>query len=256
MKYKMLVDASNQVALEKGKKIEKVLKADQSDNGLEYIFIIGGDGWFLKNSAPFMENKDVRIIFINAGTLGFYSWTNNIEEINIDELLNESNFETISLIRVCQGSTCHYAINDFVISSPYAINLTVDIDNKLLQKIKANGLLVATPMGSTARSKSLGGAILMPNLPVISITEIEPIHNKYYSSLGSSLVISNEDKIVIKADNYNGGCSLISDGQVISVGDKEIKIDIEQVRSKAKLMIKTDTKNWIHKLNTAFNNEN
>ncbi len=256
MQYKLIIDTNNPEAVKKGEKLEQVIKCDHTDNAFEYIFIIGGDGWFLKNAAHYLDNPNIRIIFINAGTLGFYSYKNNVDEIKLPDITNEANYETLSVLRVCEDNACHYAINDFVISSPYAINLTVNINNELLQKIKANGLLISTPMGSTARSKSLGGAILMPNLPIMSITEIEPIHNKYYSSLGSSLVISNQDKISIQADNYNQGCSLISDGQVIHVDKKDIRVSIEQVRSQAKLMIKTDTKNWIHKLNTAFNNEN
>ncbi len=256
MKHKIIVDKTNQEALNKSAEITKLLEHSKQSNDFEYIFIIGGDGWFLKNTAPYLDNPKARIIFINAGTLGFYSYKQDADNLNIEDLVNEDNYQSISLLRVCQGTACHYAINDFVISSPYAINLSVYINNELLQNLKANGILITTPLGSTARSKSLGGAILMPNLPVMSITEIEPIHNRHYSSLGSPLVISNKDKIKISASNYNQGCSLISDGQVINIEEKDITITVEHATSKAKLLIKTDTKNWIHKLNYAFNNEN
>ncbi len=254
MKYYILIDENNKKAkLYKNQLKKKLIKHCFDSHDFEYLFIIGGDGSFLHSVSKYLF-KDIKIIFINAGTLGFYSSCALIKDINLKNIENEKNYNYLDLLEVAYDKQVHYCINDFSYNSWYAIKLDVYINNSLLESIKGNGILVTTPIGSTARNKSLNGPIIMPNLPVIALTEIEPVHNRFYSSLSSSIILSNKDTITIKPKVFNDNVIII-DGIIHKLKDL-CEVKIKHSTSKAKLFINTKEKEWIKKLNYSFRNEN
>ena len=91
-----------------------------------------------------------------------------------------------------------YAINEVRIENPFR-TLTCDIyiNNELLESFRGNGLIFASSVGSSAYNKSLGGALVDISIPSIQLTEIAPIENNLYHSLGSSLVV--DEKTTFKA---------------------------------------------------------
>lgn len=80
-----------------------------------------------------------------------------------------------------------------------------------MQNFKGTGLLISTPLGSTAHAKNAGGAILVPNLALFQLLEIEPLTQKNYHSLKSPLVLDCERIIILKAKK-NNHANIIADG--------------------------------------------
>lgn len=255
MLFNIIFDQENIKARNKARQLLGLLtnwKLNQEK--FDYLFIIGGDGNFLKYSQPFLESN-VKIIFINAGTLGFYSYITDMSDFDIQDIMNEDNYKNLDLIHIKSNDYEWKAINDFSVYSNYAINYDIYINDIFLQSVKGNGILVSTPMGSTARNKSLGGPIVLPELHALILTEIEPIHNRHYNSLFNPLVINNNNTIKIIASKYKQ-YHLIIDGRVIDANNEQEHISIKHIKSKAKFLIKSDSKNWINKINYAFGNEN
>ena len=72
------------------------------------------------------------------------------------------------------------------------------IINKVpFERFRGDGMLIATPTGSTAYNKSLGGSVLHPTIEALQLTEISSLNNRVYRALGSSVIIPKKDKIEI-----------------------------------------------------------
>lgn len=73
----------------------------------------------------------------------------------------------------------------------------VMINKVKFERFRGDGILVSTPTGSTAYNKSLGGAVLHPTIEALQMTEISSINNRVFRTLGSSLIIPKDDRIVL-----------------------------------------------------------
>lgn len=216
----------------------------------EYIFIIGGDGTFLSLASKYIKN-DIKIVFINSGTLGFYSYIDKPEKLLFEEIFNNNLYTTLDYLQVEYNSKYYNCINDFSIQSNYATRIKEYINDALLQTINSNGILLSTPFGSTGRNKSLHGPILFPETNVLALSEIEAINNKYYASLGSPIVINNNAKIKFEVEQkYNSW--LLFDGEQIEIKEKNYNIIVDSYKTKAQFLIKTNDKDYARKLNYAF----
>ncbi len=212
---------------------EEGLNKKQVFNNSDMVILLGGDGTILK-SASCLGKKITPVLGVNLGTLGFLS------EITADEV--EESLEKISknkykldkraILRVTKyqrGNKVEtfLAMNDAVINQGLfarLIEMEIDINDKKVVVFKADGLIVATPTGSTAHSLSAGGPIIHHALDAIVITPICP------STLAlRPLVASNSRQVKVRIatkrrGDYNLGLTL--DGQItvpIEYGD-EIKI--------------------------------
>lgn len=142
---------------------------------------IGGDGTFLRTAA-WLAGKEIPILGINTGHLGFLAEnsTDNIDEIG--SLLHSGNFniEKRLVLKVeCDAlpaSDWPYALNEVAFLKGAASMIDVDVknDDKHLANYRADGLLVTTPTGSTAYNLSVGGPILAPTLECIALAPIAP----------------------------------------------------------------------------------
>ncbi len=148
-----------------------------------FMLSLGGDGTFLE-SVAFVEDSNIPVLGINFGRLGFLA---NISTEDVDDaihmLLNGDFYvEKRSLIQVVTGnnpfSNYPYGLNDFTLQKKGTAMITVNayIDDEFLCTYWADGLIVATPTGSTAYSLSVGGPILSPKLSSMVISAIAP-HN-------------------------------------------------------------------------------
>lgn len=187
----------------------------------DLVILLGGDGTILK-SAGCTGKKITPILGVNLGTLGFLSEITAGELEQALKLILENKYflDKRSILRVTKYHqnnkvATFLALNDAVINQGIfarLIELEIEIDQKKVVAFKADGLIVATPTGSTAHSLSAGGPIVHPGLDAILITPICP------STLALRPIVIPNDRLVKvrittrRRGDYNLGLTL--DGQV------------------------------------------
>lgn len=159
-------------------------------NSLDFIFSLGGDGTLL-SSIDLFQISSVPILGINLGTLGFLAQVNKENVGTAVEMLKAGNFtlekRDILKIDVFEHSKLknerehletHYALNEVSIRKNDMFMIVIDafVNGAFLNSYWADGLIVATPTGSTAYSLSCGGPIIHPQTNAWVITPIAP-HN-------------------------------------------------------------------------------
>ena len=178
------------------------------------VFIsFGGDGTIL-DALVLIQDSQIPVLGVNFGRLGFLSAT-TAEEFGeaLSQLLNrEYELDSRSLLRLTTQDnpfeSFNYALNEVTVLNSYPskmLSIGVWIDDYFLNNYWGDGLIVATPTGSTAYNMSCGGNILTPASKNFIITPIAP-HNLSIRSL----VISEESKIRIRVqenryDSYTIG---------------------------------------------------
>ena len=146
------------------------------------VVSIGGDGTFLR-TATRVGSKGIPMVGINTGRLGFLAdittdrITDAITRIhNGDFTLEQRNLLQVSMNGLPEGHT-PYALNDIAILKhdiSSMIQIATSVGNTPMITYQADGLVVATPTGSTAYSLSVGGPIIAPDTNVICLTPVAP----------------------------------------------------------------------------------
>lgn len=154
------------------------------DDDNQFIFSVGGDGTFL-HSVMNIRHFDIPVVGVNSGRLGFLA---DISEDQITTALTQilnGHFSTVerSMLQMefsnRENLDFNYALNEIAIQKTdhsSMLRISVFIDNELLNNYWSDGLIVATPTGSTAYSLSVGGPIITPNSKSFVITPLAP-HN-------------------------------------------------------------------------------
>lgn len=210
----------------------------QTGETIDFALSVGGDGTFL-TTASLVGHLDIPILGINCGHLGYLA---EVQTEDIDAVLDQliTNNYTIEKRRMLEVS-CQY---DNKIVSPYALNevavlksglssmITVDVtlNGEFLHNYKADGLLIATPTGSTAYNLSVGGPLLDPHVHAIILTPVAT-----HSLNIRPLVVLDDSKIDVKISSRNGNFLLSVDGrsQVLS---QEIQLHVERSQRTIKLV--------------------
>lgn len=171
---------------------------------IEGIFVLGGDGTLIK-AAETAAEKDIPLIGVNLGHLGYLC---ELEEQNVypaidqmmqgDYLIEERMMLSGYSVTAKEGRQIpkKWALNDIVIcrkGNLQLVEVIVSVNGEYLNTFRADGVIVATPTGSTAYSMSAGGPIIDPKAKMILITPINA-HNLN----AKSIVVSAEDEISIK----------------------------------------------------------
>lgn len=197
---------------------------------VDYMLSLGGDGTFLE-TLTYVRNSNIPVLGINTGRLGFLA---NVAktEINtaIDALLQKKfTIEKRALLCVEEPSNLfgevNYGLNELTImkkDSSAMITIHAYINGEYLNSYFADGLIIATPTGSTAYSLSCGGPLVMPGSENFVITPIAP-HNLNVRPL----VISDNNVITLKVEGRSPNylVSLDSKSEVI---DSSIEIMLKK----------------------------
>lgn len=155
---------------------------DGDDFSVDMVISIGGDGTFLK-AANRVGRKNIPILGINTGRLGFLADVSPEEmEATFDEIYaGHYTVEERSVLQlICddkQLQVSPYALNEIAIlkrDSSSMISIRTAINGAFLTTYQADGLVIATPTGSTAYSLSVGGPIIVPHSKTIAITPVAP----------------------------------------------------------------------------------
>lgn len=153
-------------------------------NNIDFLFSIGGDGTILDTLA-LVQNSGIPVVGINTGRLGFLSSISQ-EEVNtaIDSLIRgHFSLDKRTLLRLESSHSLfgevNYALNELTIhkkDSSSMIIINTYLNGEYLNSYWADGLIIATPTGSTGYSLSCGGPIIVPHSDNFVITPIAP-HN-------------------------------------------------------------------------------
>jgi len=193
----------------------KKLDAEQSFHA-DLAVSIGGDGTFLKTAA-YIGNKGIPIIGINTGRLGF------LADIAYDDIVepfekildNEFIIEERTMLQMNCGEHCKLscqslALNEIAIlkqDTSSMITINAFINNQHLISYQADGLIIATPTGSTAYSMSVGGPLLVPQAKNIILTPIAP-----HSLTIRPLIITDDCEIRLEVDSRTNSFLASVDG--------------------------------------------
>ncbi|MCL2555810.1 MAG: NAD(+)/NADH kinase [Firmicutes bacterium] len=175
---------------------------------LDLVITIGGDGTVL-NVVKDCGKYNTKILAINKGTKGFLT---EIELENIDKVLDIINgnyaIDKRILIEVCLKNNKYLALNEAFVSRKTSMTcLNAKINDLLVDSYQCDGLLVATPTGSTAYSLSAGGPIISPNASVMCIT---PVCS--HSLRSKPIIVGDTDTIEITLEQSYEDAILTIDG--------------------------------------------
>src|SRR4026208_1837905 len=183
----------------------------------DLIVVLGGDGTILNVVA--MASKDLKPIFgINVGSLGFLTTVNSSAYREVVDAIASGriSYSKRALLSVELRTNRRvllsvYALNDAVISRgdlPRLIRLNAKVNGETLTEFNADGLIIATPTGSTAYSLSAGGPILEPQSGVFVITPICP-----HVLTNRSVIVGDCSVIEVEASEPDSPVFLTLDGR-------------------------------------------
>lgn len=181
---------------------------------IDVMISMGGDGTILRLVHKY-AHLSVPVLGINLGHLGFMADV-PISDIypSLQDLLN-GNYKVQERIAIqgetLQGERC-YAVNDLVIhraKNPSLVELAIHVDGLYLNTFEADGIIIATPNGSTAYSLAAGGPIISPDLEAFALTPISPhtISNRPIVLTARQEIqiqyLSDYDPVEIRADGMS-----------------------------------------------------
>lgn len=174
---------------------------DDDDGDYDLIISIGGDGFMLHTIHKFIDRK-LPIYGINCGTVGFLLNSFNEKDDLKERIANAvtTRLKPLNMVAttIYGVEIKHIAINEVSIfrSSNQAAKLRIFVDGKLMMKeMISDGLIIATPAGSTAYNSSAGGPILPLNSNVLALTSISPFKPKRWG--GALIPIESEVEIQV-----------------------------------------------------------
>jgi NAD+ kinase len=195
--------------------VENIPKAPSN---LSCVVVLGGDGTFL-SAIRWIQDTGIPILGINLGAFGFLteSSANKVFPIMEDVISGSYNTEerillSATVLRGGEAVTCQTVLNDVVVNKEALARIAhikTYIDDYYLTTFKADGLIVATPTGSTAYSLSAGGPIVHPSLKTIILTPICP-----FTLTNRPLIVPDTAVVKIELDERDANVFLTFDGQV------------------------------------------
>jgi NAD+ kinase len=211
---------------------------DLSDS-FDALFSVGGDGTILR-AVTYVRDLDIPILGINSGRLGFLATVQKKEIENAIDLLMKGNYSiqerTLLQIKTIPEtnafSDLNFALNEITIArrnTTSMIGIKTYLNNEYLTNYWADGLIIATPTGSTGYSLSCNGPVILPNSTSLIITPIAP-HN-----LNARPIIIQEDTSIQLEVSAREKDFLISLDSRITTVPQETQVFIE----KAPFTIKT-----------------
>ena len=183
---------------------------------VDMVLSMGGDGTFLK-AASYVGNKNIPILGINTGRLGFLADVSpeEMEETFKDIYKGNYKLEDRSILQAfsegqpLKGYPC--GLNEIAIlkrDSSSMITIHTSINGAYLTTYQADGLVIATPTGSTAYSLSIGGPVIVPHSKTIAITPVAP------HSLNVRPIVINDDwEITLDVESRSHNFLVAIDGR-------------------------------------------
>jgi len=195
-----------------------VVKDEELAPGVDLILVLGGDGTMIA-TARMISDTEVPVIGVNYGGLGY------LAEFPIDELFSALEailagqykvqrrlMLTVELWRGEELITRNRVLNDVVVNKSALariIEIEAYLNDQFVNLFRADGLIVATPTGSTAYNLSAGGPVIYPSMNAVVITPICP-----FTLSNRPIVVPEESLIKVRLMTDNEEVALTLDGQV------------------------------------------
>ena len=211
----------------------------------DILISIGGDGTML-NTAYEARESDAKMLGLNFGKLGFLA---EFDMKSLDKLIDDlraGNYEIEERMALVAKSNHNdkielFAINDIVIDKggwPKMIQMTIKVDGEYVTTFSADGIIIATPTGSTGYSLSAGGPIVSPKSDVITLSPISP-----HSLTMRPLVLSSKQKISIEVESHHTAVQVNCDGQRVYNYTPPVAIEISK-KEKGVNLVHTNSTNY------------
>lgn len=215
----------------KEKNIQEVFGVEQAD----LIISLGGDGTMLI-SAKEAISGNIPVLAINMGSLGYLAEIKPQDAVKMLQDYENGNYklEERSFLEVRYEDNIFYGLNELVITKggheAHLIQVEVYSNDIFVNKYRADGIIVATPTGSTAYSLSAGGSIVHPGLNALTITPLAP-----QSLTARPIIVNGCEVLSFKATSRDDAVHLnidgnqwfqIQKGDLVSarISDKKVKI--------------------------------
>jgi len=204
----------------------------------DMIVSFGGDGTLL-NTAYLARKSNVPILGVNFGKLGFLAEFDFaridrlVEDIKNNNLIIE---ERMTLEAVCIGEKKSklFAVNDIIIDRgkwPKMMEMTLKIDEDYVSTFSADGVIAATPTGSTGYSLSTGGPIVSPKAGAITLNPISP-----HMLTMRPLILSSSQIITVEVKSHYSRVQVNCDGQRVNYYKPPITVIIQKGKNPVKLV--------------------
>lgn len=190
---------------------------DAQSGNPDIVVVLGGDGTML---SAVHKYPGIPLLGLNLGSLGYLA---SVEEANFDDAIEAIAEGRYGISHRTALNVCGVnALNDVVVSrgaSGHAIRMDLSVDGKYATRFVADGLVVATPTGSTAYSLAAGGPVLMPSSQSLVVTPICP-----HALSSRPLVLKDSVRLAVSVDVREEGEAqkVFADGlevRALSAGD-------------------------------------
>lgn len=197
------------------------VKRDQLGKKCDLVIVVGGDGSLL-SAAHTLVYDEVPVLGINRGSLGFLTDIHPTELVKIKAILDgnfilEKRFLLTAKLELHGQSLSStfgqgLALNEFALipdANPHMMEFEIYIDGKFVSSQRSDGLIIATPTGSTAYALSGGGPILHPGLDAMVLVSMFP----HTLSVRPLVINGNQEILIIITPNNTTSPRLACDGQ-------------------------------------------
>jgi len=189
----------------------KVAEREALPEQVDVVLVLGGDGTLLSMAKAIAESgRDIPILAVNFGSLGFLTEITRPEIFNaLEAAINGRATHDLRMMlratatRQGQPALSHMALNDVVFTRTALsrmIELSVSVGDQFVTAVKADGLIVATPTGSTAYNLAAGGPIVHPSMDALVLTPIAP-----HMLTNRPIVIPTEREVRVRSTSSNAG---------------------------------------------------
>ena len=189
----------------------KVAEREALPAHVDVVLVLGGDGTLLSMAKAIAESgRDIPILAVNFGSLGFLTEITRPEIFSaLEAAINGQATHDLRMMlratatRTGQLPLSHMALNDVVFTRTALsrmIELSVSVGDQFVTAVKADGLIVATPTGSTAYNLAAGGPIVHPSMDALVLTPIAP-----HMLTNRPIVIPTEREVRVRSTSSNAG---------------------------------------------------
>lgn len=216
----------------------------KSDKIGDVLVAFGGDGTML-NVVGYCAQNGIPILGINLGRIGFLTEASKdeLEKVVDGLILGKFDTERRAMLVAETDDTTLFALNEIVLgtdNNSRVCTIDVSVDGHKADSVRGDGVIVATPTGSTAYSLSCNGPVLAPDVNAFIINAICP-HSLHFCPI----VVNSDSRITLKC--AGSGMRVTADGRICRIGDGTCTVDIRRYEKDA-LFVRFGSQSFYEKL--------